>query len=65
MVGKSSNPMFFATPAAFRRWLQKNHDRATELLVGFYKKDSGRPSITWPVGGAGMGTSATPALPKV
>jgi uncharacterized protein YdeI (YjbR/CyaY-like superfamily) len=41
-------PVFFATPAAFRAWLKKNHARVNELLVGFYKKDSGRPSITWP-----------------
>ena len=41
-------PTFFATPADFRRWLQKNHRTADELLVGFYKKGSGRPSITWP-----------------
>jgi len=41
-------PAFFATPAAFRRWLEKNHEKVAELLVGFYKKDSGKPSITWP-----------------
>ncbi len=41
-------PIFFPTPAAFRRWLKKNHKTAKELLVGFYKKGSGRPSITWP-----------------
>ena len=41
-------PIFFATPAAFRRWLKKNHKTAKELFVGFYKKGSGRPSITWP-----------------
>src|SRR5260221_3899315 len=41
-------PTFFETPAAFRQWLEKHHERATELLVGFYKKGSGRPSITWP-----------------
>ncbi|MEA2164961.1 MAG: hypothetical protein QOK37_3088 [Thermoanaerobaculia bacterium] len=41
-------PTFFATPAAFRKWLATHHDKETELLVGFYKKDSGRPSITWP-----------------
>jgi len=29
-------------------WLEKNHDKANELLVGFYKKGCGRPSITWP-----------------
>ena len=26
----------------------KNHERATELWVAYYRKDSGRPSITWP-----------------
>jgi uncharacterized protein YdeI (YjbR/CyaY-like superfamily) len=41
-------PTFFPTPAAFRKWLETNHPSATELLVGFYKKDSGKPSITWP-----------------
>ena len=41
-------PEFFRTPAAFRTWLEKNHATATELWVGFYKKDSGKPSITWP-----------------
>ena len=41
-------PMFFPTPAAFRKWLDANHASATELLVGFYKRDSGKPSITWP-----------------
>jgi uncharacterized protein YdeI (YjbR/CyaY-like superfamily) len=41
-------PTFFATPAQFRAWLEEHHDSASELLVGFYKKGSGRPSITWP-----------------
>src|SRR5512144_2295095 len=41
-------PTFFATPAAFRRWLERNHARAAELWVGFHKKASGRPSLTWP-----------------
>jgi len=41
-------PEFFRTPADFRTWLEKNHATATELWVGFYKKDSGKPSITWP-----------------
>ena len=40
--------LFFATPAQFRAWLEKNHDAHTELSVGFYKRDSGKPSITWP-----------------
>jgi uncharacterized protein YdeI (YjbR/CyaY-like superfamily) len=41
-------PEFFQTPADFGTWLEKNHATATELWVGFHKKDSGKPSITWP-----------------
>jgi len=41
-------PVFFAAPAGFRRWLEAHHASAPELLVGFYKKGSGRPSIDWP-----------------
>jgi uncharacterized protein YdeI (YjbR/CyaY-like superfamily) len=40
-------PTFFRTPADFRKWLIKYHDKRDILLVGFYKKDSGKPSITW------------------
>jgi uncharacterized protein YdeI (YjbR/CyaY-like superfamily) len=39
---------FFATPEHWRRWLEKNHARATEVWVGMYRKGSGTPSITWP-----------------
>ncbi len=39
---------FFATPSEFRAWLEKHHATARELLVGFHKKGSGIPSITWP-----------------
>jgi len=42
------DPTFFATASDFRRWLEANHQTAGELLVGFWKKDSGRPSIDWP-----------------
>ncbi len=41
-------PQFFASPASWRAWLKENHANAQELWVGFYKRDSGRPSITWP-----------------
>ena len=41
-------PTFFPTPADFRAWLEAHHDQERELLVGFYKKGSGKPSITWP-----------------
>jgi uncharacterized protein YdeI (YjbR/CyaY-like superfamily) len=41
-------PLYFAEPAAFRAWLEEHHETAAELWVGFYKKASGRPSLTWP-----------------
>lgn len=44
----ASKPTFFATQASFREWLDRNHEREPELLVGFHKSASGKPSITWP-----------------
>jgi len=41
-------PKFFKTPKDFRAWLDKNHAKEKELLVGFFKVDSRKPSITWP-----------------
>ncbi len=40
------NPHFF-TPAQFRKWLEKNHDKETEIIVGFYKKGTGKENMTW------------------
>ena len=40
-------PIFFANQLKFRSWLKKNHKNETELLVGFYKVDSGKQSMTW------------------
>jgi uncharacterized protein YdeI (YjbR/CyaY-like superfamily) len=42
-----SEPTFFKTPAAWRKWLEKNHASKTELLVGFHKVKSGNASITY------------------
>jgi len=44
----TTEPTFFDTEADFRRWLKANHRSAPELLVGFWKKGTGRPSIDWP-----------------
>src|SRR5260370_10276268 len=41
-------PTFFPTPSDFRAWLEAHHNKFPELLVGFYKKSSGKPGITWP-----------------
>jgi len=41
-------PTFFPTPSDFRAWFESHHDKFQELFVGFHKKSSGKPSITWP-----------------
>ncbi|MCA0452399.1 MAG: YdeI/OmpD-associated family protein [Chloroflexi bacterium] len=41
-------PTFFPTPADLKKWFDENHETQKELLVGYYKKDTGKPSITWP-----------------
>ena len=48
LFGLTMKPRFFPTPADFRSWLETHHDEEKELIVGFYKKGSGKPSITWP-----------------
>jgi uncharacterized protein YdeI (YjbR/CyaY-like superfamily) len=42
------NVTYFKTPAELRRWFRANHAKADELWIGFHKKKSGQPSITWP-----------------
>lgn len=44
----ASSVTFFETAAQFRAWLTQHHASASVLQVGFYKKDSGRKSITYP-----------------
>ena len=39
---------FFKSQADFRKWLEKNHDKVSELQVAYYKKDTGKKSITYP-----------------
>lgn len=38
---------FFKTQDDFRKWLETHHETETELIVGFYKVDSGKPSMNW------------------
>jgi uncharacterized protein YdeI (YjbR/CyaY-like superfamily) len=40
--------VFFATAAAWRRWLERHHASKTSQWVGFRKRATGRPSLTWP-----------------
>jgi len=46
--GTADDPRFFPTARQLRTWFEKNHDRRGELWVGYYKKGTGRPSVTWP-----------------
>jgi uncharacterized protein YdeI (YjbR/CyaY-like superfamily) len=39
---------YFRTPADLERWFAEDHASAEELWVGYHKKDSGKPSVTWP-----------------
>jgi uncharacterized protein YdeI (YjbR/CyaY-like superfamily) len=39
---------FFRSPSDLRKWFEKHHATDQELWVGYYKKNSGKPSITWP-----------------
>ena len=38
----------FASPAALRAWFEVNHETATELWIGYYRRGTGLPSLTWP-----------------
>ena len=44
----ASDVTYFKTPAHFRKWFEKNQASSQVLWVGFYKKGSGKSSITWP-----------------
>ena len=43
----ASTPRFFASPAAFRKWLAANHAKKGEVLLGFHKVGTGKPGLTW------------------
>jgi len=38
---------FFASPEEWRAWLEEHHDSEAEVLVGYWKRGTGRPSLTW------------------
>jgi uncharacterized protein YdeI (YjbR/CyaY-like superfamily) len=48
-AGRSpAQPRCFTSPAAFRIWLERHHRTRRELHVGFHKRHTGKPSLTWP-----------------
>ena len=42
-----SGAHFFRSSADLRAWFEENHESARELLVGYYRKAAGEPTITW------------------
>jgi len=40
-------PVFFPGQKEFRKWLEKNHSSVKELIAGYYKRETGKPSMTW------------------
>ena len=47
-VVESQDITYFPTPAALQRWLRTNHAKAQQLWVGYHKKTTATPSVTWP-----------------
>ena len=51
-VGKTRirvvTPLYFASPGEWRKWLTGHHKKDPELWVGFHKRGTGRPSLSWP-----------------
>jgi uncharacterized protein YdeI (YjbR/CyaY-like superfamily) len=45
--GFVGQPTFFPNEAAFRKWLQENHNRESELLIGFHRLESGEAGLTY------------------
>jgi uncharacterized protein YdeI (YjbR/CyaY-like superfamily) len=41
------DPIYFESPAALREWFDANHQTATELWIGQYRRAAGRPTVTW------------------
>ena len=41
------NPVYFQNQSEFREWLEKNHNKESEIIVGYYKVGTGKPCMTW------------------
>jgi uncharacterized protein YdeI (YjbR/CyaY-like superfamily) len=42
-------PIYFGSAAEFRAWLEEHHATEPAVLVGYWKKKTGKPSLTWSV----------------
>jgi uncharacterized protein YdeI (YjbR/CyaY-like superfamily) len=41
------NPLYFKDQYEFRKWLEKNYNKESEIIVGYYKVGTGKSSMTW------------------
>jgi uncharacterized protein YdeI (YjbR/CyaY-like superfamily) len=48
MNKENLNPVFFANKLELRKWFEINHLLKEELILGYYKQGTGKPSIDWP-----------------
>lgn len=47
-MNQDEETIFFDSPFAFYKWLEEHHESKQEQWVGYYKKHTGKPSMTWP-----------------
>jgi uncharacterized protein YdeI (YjbR/CyaY-like superfamily) len=47
LQGGNIKPRFFKSQSELRSWLDKKHDTSIEIWIGFYKKDSGKASVSY------------------
>jgi len=48
MSSAPAKPLFFRDAAALRHWFAIHHATEPSLLLGYWKIDSGKPSVSWP-----------------
>src|SRR3954468_353577 len=46
-IERPTDATFFTSPRELREWFDANHETASELWLGSYKKSSGKPSVSW------------------
>jgi uncharacterized protein YdeI (YjbR/CyaY-like superfamily) len=46
-AGRAVKATYFESAVAFRAWLEANHEGGGEIVVGFHKAGTGRPTLTW------------------
>ena len=45
---KPRDVIFFASSEELRAWFEEHHETADELWVGYHRKATGKPTVTWP-----------------